>query len=40
VLGAFRREHRRIFAFVRQVDGQVITLSIVGLTPTSRCSSS
>lgn len=32
VLGAFWREHRRIFGFVRQIDGQVITLSIVGLS--------
>ncbi|MFJ8630185.1 TMEM175 family protein [Streptomyces sp. NPDC093568] len=32
VLGAFWREHRRIFGYVRQVDGQVITLSIVGLS--------
>lgn len=32
VLGAFWREHRRIFSFVRQVDGQVITLSFVGLS--------
>lgn len=32
VLGAFWREHRRIFSYVRQVDGQVITLSIVGLS--------
>ncbi|MEG3631180.1 TMEM175 family protein [Streptomyces poriticola] len=31
VLGVFWREHRRIFGFVRQVDGQVITLSILGL---------
>ncbi|MCL8012066.1 TMEM175 family protein [Streptomyces sp. AS02] len=32
VLGVFWREHRRIFGFVRQIDGQVITLSIVGLS--------
>ncbi|KAB2977366.1 DUF1211 domain-containing protein [Streptomyces sp. SS1-1] len=31
VLGAFWREHRRIFGYVRQVDGQLITLSILGL---------
>ena len=31
VLGAFWREHRRIFRLVRQIDGQVITLSILGL---------
>ncbi|MFJ7074246.1 TMEM175 family protein [Streptomyces sp. NPDC098781] len=32
VLGAFWREHRRIFGYVRQIDGQVITLTIVGLS--------
>lgn len=32
VLGAFWREHRRIFGFVRQIDGQVIALSILGLS--------
>jgi uncharacterized membrane protein len=32
VLGAFWRGHRRIFGLVRQVDGQVITLSILGLS--------
>lgn len=31
VLGAFWREHRRIFGLVRQIDGQVISLSILGL---------
>lgn len=31
VLGAFWREHRRIFRLVRQIDGQVISLSILGL---------
>jgi uncharacterized membrane protein len=31
VLGAFWREHRRIFGFVRQIDGQVVALSILGL---------
>lgn len=32
VLGAFWREHRRILGFVRQLDGQVITLSVAGLS--------
>lgn len=32
VLGAFWREHRRIFTYVRQIDGQLITLSIAGLS--------
>ncbi|MGW1958027.1 TMEM175 family protein [Streptomyces sp. NPDC001920] len=32
VLGAYWRQHRWIFGFVRQVDGQVITLSLVGLS--------
>ncbi|WP_177001332.1 TMEM175 family protein [Streptomyces sp. cf386] len=32
VLGAFWREHRRIFGFVREIDGQVITLSLMGLS--------
>ncbi|EGX57312.1 hypothetical protein SZN_23496 [Streptomyces zinciresistens K42] len=32
VLGAFWREHRRIFGFVRQIDGQVIALSVLGLS--------
>ncbi|MGV9279735.1 TMEM175 family protein [Streptomyces sp. NPDC003730] len=31
VLGLFWRDHRRIFGFVERVDGQVITLSLVGL---------
>ncbi|MGI5379751.1 TMEM175 family protein [Streptomyces sp. CA-251387] len=31
VLGAFWREHRRIFGLVRQIDGQVIALSVLGL---------
>lgn len=31
VLGSFWRDHRRIFRSVRQVDGQVITLSVLGL---------
>ncbi|WP_461076612.1 TMEM175 family protein [Streptomyces deserti] len=31
VLGGFWRDHRRIFHTVRQVDGQVITLSLLGL---------
>ncbi len=31
VLGAFWRGHRRIFGLVRQIDGQVITLSVLGL---------
>lgn len=31
VLGLFWRDHRRIFRFVERVDGQVITLSLLGL---------
>ncbi|KYK15374.1 TMEM175 family protein [Streptomyces rochei] len=31
VLGVFWRDHRRIFGYVEQVDGQVITLSLLGL---------
>ncbi|GHA93932.1 DUF1211 domain-containing protein [Streptomyces sp. R1] len=31
VLGLFWRDHRRIFGFVERVDGQVITLSLIGL---------
>lgn len=31
VLGVFWRDHRRIFRFVERVDGQVITLSLLGL---------
>jgi uncharacterized membrane protein len=31
VLGGFWRDHRRIFRPVRQVDGQVISLSVLGL---------
>ncbi|MFJ6071392.1 TMEM175 family protein [Streptomyces sp. NPDC093065] len=31
VLGLFWRDHRRIFGFVERVDGQLITLSLVGL---------
>ncbi|MGI5430057.1 TMEM175 family protein [Streptomyces sp. CA-179760] len=31
VLGSFWHDHRRIFRDVREVDGQVITLSIAGL---------
>ncbi|EFL36319.1 conserved hypothetical protein [Streptomyces viridochromogenes DSM 40736] len=31
VLGSFCHDHRRIFRDVREVDGQVITLSIAGL---------
>ncbi|MCF1593671.1 TMEM175 family protein [Streptomyces muensis] len=31
VLGAFWRQHRRVFGYVRQLDGQVIGLSITGL---------
>ncbi|MEU4485387.1 TMEM175 family protein [Streptomyces purpurascens] len=31
VLGSFWHDHRRIFREVREVDGQVITLSIAGL---------
>ncbi|WP_199921397.1 TMEM175 family protein [Streptomyces bicolor] len=31
VLGAFWREHRRIFRLVRQIDGQVIALTVLGL---------
>ncbi|MGA5900963.1 TMEM175 family protein, partial [Streptomyces venetus] len=33
VLGSFWHDHRRIFRDVREVDGQVITLSIAGLVP-------
>ncbi|MET9758921.1 TMEM175 family protein [Streptomyces sp. NPDC006372] len=31
VLGSFWRDHRQIFQDVREVDGQVITVSVVGL---------
>ncbi|MEV5430363.1 TMEM175 family protein [Streptomyces sp. NPDC052701] len=31
VLGGFWRDHRRIFRTVRQVDGQVVVLSLLGL---------
>ncbi|MFG3661618.1 TMEM175 family protein [Streptomyces sp. NPDC047706] len=31
VLGGFWRDHRRIFRTVRQVDGQLISLSLLGL---------
>ncbi|MFF5476129.1 TMEM175 family protein [Streptomyces sp. NPDC012935] len=31
VLGSFWRDHRRIFRTVREVDGQLITLSVFGL---------
>ncbi|MFI8193520.1 TMEM175 family protein [Streptomyces sp. NPDC085946] len=31
VLGGFWRDHRRLFRTVRQVDGQVIVLSLLGL---------
>ncbi|RZB14289.1 DUF1211 domain-containing protein [Streptomyces sp. F001] len=31
VLGSFWRDHRRIFRAVRQVDGQVIALAVLGL---------
>ncbi|MBZ9638662.1 TMEM175 family protein [Streptomyces sp. PSKA30] len=31
VLGSFWRDHRRIFRTVRQVDGQVIALAVLGL---------
>jgi uncharacterized membrane protein len=31
VLGSYWRDHRRIFRGVREVDGQVISLSVVGL---------
>lgn len=32
VLGAYWRENRRIFGYVVELDGQVITLSILGLS--------